>query len=79
MNGKRVGADFYNPGWTEYRNRIMYNTYDVTSLINQGKNAIGATLGSGWWSNVMAYQIAWQDQYGEDSGESSELRAGAYC
>ncbi|MCH4155944.1 MAG: glycoside hydrolase family 78 protein [Muribaculaceae bacterium] len=73
MNGKRVGADFYNPGWTDYRNRIMYNTYDVTSLINQGKNAIGATLGSGWWSNVMAYQIAWQDQYGERESLMAKL------
>lgn len=30
VNGQKVGKDYLNPGWTDYRYRIMYNTYDIT-------------------------------------------------
>ena len=36
------------PGWTSYDNRLLYQTYDVTSLIREGDNALGAILGDGW-------------------------------
>ncbi|HJT74040.1 MAG TPA: alpha-L-rhamnosidase N-terminal domain-containing protein, partial [Chitinophaga sp.] len=39
MNGKKVGDNFLAPGWTYYDKRVLYNTYDVTSLLNQGNNA----------------------------------------
>ena len=64
INGKRVGEDFFNPGWTDYRFRFMYNTYDITSLLQSGKNGIGVQLGTGWWSDHMGYMSSWQDQYG---------------
>ena len=37
------------PGWTDYRKRIHYRAYDVTSLLSTGPNAIGAILGDGWF------------------------------
>jgi alpha-L-rhamnosidase len=65
INGKAVGESFYNPGWTDYRYRIMYNTFDVTSLLRQGANGIGAMIGAGWYSDVLGWVGAdWQDQYG---------------
>lgn len=64
INGKKVGVDYYNPGWTDYRFRIMYNTFDVTSMLRKGTNAIGATLGTGWWSEHGGFSTNWQDQYG---------------
>lgn len=64
INGKKVGADFMNPGWSDYRYRMFYNTFDVTHLLQQGENAIGAYLGNGWWSGFNGYQTDWQDQYG---------------
>lgn len=54
INGRRVGVDYFTPGWTDYRIRIYYNTYDVTDLIRSGKNAIGATVAGGWYN--------WPDQ-----------------
>jgi alpha-L-rhamnosidase len=48
INGQRVGEDVFAPGWTDYRQRVQYLTYDVTNLVRQGDNVIGAALGDGW-------------------------------
>ena len=48
LNGQRVGDDVFRPGWTEYSKRLQFQTYDVTSLLQQGENAWGAVLGDGW-------------------------------
>ena len=39
-----------NPGWTNYRRSILYNTYEVTSLLHQGANAIGVLVGNGMYN-----------------------------
>jgi len=49
LNGRRVGDQLFTPGWTSYDKRIQYQTYDVTDLVKNGANAIGAVLGSGWY------------------------------
>ncbi|MFA7160927.1 MAG: family 78 glycoside hydrolase catalytic domain, partial [Kiritimatiellia bacterium] len=49
INAKRVGNDYFTPGWTDPRVRIYYNTYDVTGLIRKGANAIGGALSGGWY------------------------------
>ena len=47
LNGQRLGEDVLTPGPTDYRKRILYNTYDVTEQLNQGENALGVILGCG--------------------------------
>jgi len=64
INNQRVSNDYFNPGWTDYRYRIMYNSYDVTSLLSSGENALGAVLGSGWWSDLNIFTSAYVDPYG---------------
>ena len=64
LNGKNISGDFFNPGWTDYNVRLMYNTYDVTALLHQGRNVIGAILGEGWWKGVRYYNPKWYDCYG---------------
>jgi alpha-L-rhamnosidase len=59
LNGKRVGDDYYNPGLTQYNITHMYQTYDVTSLMAAGENALGAMLGEGWWSGLLSYGSIW--------------------
>jgi alpha-L-rhamnosidase len=49
LNGHRVGDELFTPGWTAYRKRLQYQTYDVTSLVKAGRNAIGALIGNGWF------------------------------
>lgn len=64
INGQKVSEDYLNPGWTDFRKRIMYNTYDITSLLKEGNNGIGAVLGNGWFCDHMGFNPGWQDQYG---------------
>ena len=59
INGQRVGKDYFTPGWTDYKKRVYYNTYDVTSLVKQGKNAIGAMIAQGWYAGY----FAWGEQH----------------
>jgi alpha-L-rhamnosidase len=55
VNGRRVGNDVLAPGWTDYRKRIVYQVYDVTSQVKQGSNAIGAILGGGWYADALTW------------------------
>lgn len=50
LNGGSVGDQFLAPGWTDYKQRIQYQTYDVTDQVNNGANAFGAEVGDGWWA-----------------------------
>ena len=58
LNGTRIGADIFTPGWTDYPTRIQYQTYDVTSLLKTGSNAAGAILGNMWWSGGLGWKGA---------------------
>jgi len=44
LNGARIAEDYFNPGWTDYTKRVYYRTYDVTTMLRQGRNALGAIL-----------------------------------
>ena len=55
LNGKRVSNDFFNPGLTQYNKNHTYQTFDITSSISTGKNALGAWLSEGWWSGNITY------------------------
>ncbi|HTE20539.1 MAG TPA: family 78 glycoside hydrolase catalytic domain, partial [Armatimonadota bacterium] len=50
INGARVGDQVLDPGWTTYSRRVLYSTYDVTSLLRRGRNALGMMLGNGWYN-----------------------------
>ena len=49
INGKKVGNAILTPGSTDPRKRVQYDTYDVSSLINEGKNEILLLLADGWY------------------------------
>ena len=50
LNGRKVGDHVLDPGWTAYGKRVLYSTYDVTQLLREGNNAVGAILGNGWYN-----------------------------
>ena len=60
INGEVVGDQVFTPGWTVYDKRLQYQVYDVTDQLKEGKNAIGAQLGDGWFRG----HLAWQDNWG---------------
>jgi alpha-L-rhamnosidase len=53
INGRRIGDDYFTPGWSDYNKRVYYNTYDVTGLVKQGDNAIAAILADGWYAGYL--------------------------
>ncbi|MGI5219088.1 family 78 glycoside hydrolase catalytic domain [Nocardia sp. CA-290969] len=55
LNGARVGDEVLAPGWTAYRHRVQVCTYDVTDLIEPGKNVVGAVVGEGWAVGRVGY------------------------
>jgi alpha-L-rhamnosidase len=55
LNGRRVGDSYFTPGWTSYQHRLQYQTYDVTEMLNEGENAIGALLGKGWYAGYLGW------------------------
>ncbi|PYU88203.1 MAG: alpha-L-rhamnosidase [Acidobacteria bacterium] len=64
INGRRVGEQLFTPGWTAYDSRLQYQTYDVTDLLRQGANAIGVTLGDGWYRGFLGF-VGQRNVYGE--------------
>lgn len=69
LNGRRVSDDIFVPEWTDYNKRIHYRTYDVTDMIQAGRNVIGAVLGDGWYSGY----AGWQETRGRYGLENSLL------
>lgn len=65
INGKPVTDDLLRPGWTDYRKRVIYQVYDVTTLLKQGDNAIGTMLGDGWYCGKMAWRKNREMFYGK--------------
>lgn len=55
LNGQPVSDAVFSPGWTDYRNRVQYQVYDVTGLLQSGDNVIGAILGDGWYCGHVAW------------------------
>ncbi|WP_181805392.1 family 78 glycoside hydrolase catalytic domain [Streptomyces shenzhenensis] len=49
LNGTVVGDHVLAPGWTSYRHRHRYQSFDVTSLVREGRNAWSAHLADGWY------------------------------
>jgi len=55
LNGHPVGNDVLTPNFTDYRKRVEYQTYDVTSLLVNGQNVIAAILGDGWYGSPLTW------------------------
>ncbi len=71
LNGKKVGNDLFTPGWTSYKNRIQYQTYDVTKMLT-AKNAIGAIVGDGWYRGNIGFK-GQRSYYGDKSALLAQL------
>lgn len=71
LNGNKVGSDLFAPGWTDYRQRVQYQCYDVTDMVMGGANIIGAEITPGWFAG----KIAWfsNNRYGKQVAFAAEL------
>lgn len=72
LNGQPVGDQELAPGWTDYRTRIQYQTYDVTDQLDGGDNAVGAEVADGWYAGRVA--MFGDSIYGSDTSLIAQLR-----
>jgi len=72
LNGKRVGDQYFTPGWTAYDFRYQYQTYDITSDLKPGVNCLGALLGDGWFRGNMTWDNR-RNSYGARLGLLAQL------
>lgn len=49
LNGKPVDDRKLAPEFTDPSKHVLYQAYDVTSLLAAGENILGFTLGNGWY------------------------------
>lgn len=54
VNGVRLEGELL-PGFTDYRVRVPYETYDVTALLRTGRNVVAAVVADGWWSGYLGF------------------------
>lgn len=64
INGSRVGDALLTPGWTAYKKRLQYQTYDVTDMLKKGANVVGASVGCGWSKGELAGWLGRRNIYG---------------
>lgn len=64
LNGVRIGDAELTPGFTQYDVRLQVQTYDVTALVGEGNNALGAVLSDGWFRGQIGITRA-HDQWGK--------------
>ncbi|MCF3648425.1 glycoside hydrolase family 78 protein [Synoicihabitans lomoniglobus] len=72
LNGQRIGEDLLTPGWTSYAHRLPYQVHDVTALLVEGDNTLGALVGDGWWRGQMGWGGK-RNNYGEKLALISQL------
>ncbi len=65
LNGHRVDSAYFNPGLTQYPKTHLYQTFDVTALVQPGPNALGAQLAEGWWSGGATYMGGFWNFFGD--------------
>lgn len=63
LNGQKVGEELFTPGWTSYKKRLQYQTYDVTNLLKTD-NVIGAITGDGWYRGNIGWDSK-RNYYGD--------------
>ncbi|WP_216852781.1 glycoside hydrolase family 78 protein [Phytoactinopolyspora halotolerans] len=73
INRTAVSDDVLTPGWTSYHHRLRYHTYDVTDLLREGPNAIGACVGEGWYRGRLAWGEGKRNVYGDRAGLIAQL------
>lgn len=73
INGSVVGDHILAPGWTSYPTRLVYQTFDVTGLLQPGRNALGAILGDGWYRGRLGFGGGRRAIYGEQLALLAQL------
>ncbi len=59
INGKRADRRVLAPANSPYHRRMLYDSYDVTPLLQKGENVLGVWLGNGYHYNYSRWGWKW--------------------
>ncbi|MGH4052700.1 MAG: alpha-L-rhamnosidase N-terminal domain-containing protein [Clostridium sp.] len=65
INGERACDEYFAPGSNAYDFWLQYQTYDITSMLKSGNNAIGIILGNGWYKGRLGFRGGNIEIYGD--------------
>ncbi|MDO4623120.1 MAG: family 78 glycoside hydrolase catalytic domain [Eubacteriales bacterium] len=73
VNGEKVSDVFFAPGWTSYHNRLQYQTYDVTEILQEAQsNEICILSANGWYKGELGFD-ARPNRYGNKTAVRAVL------
>ncbi len=64
LNGRKVGKDYFAPGYTTYKRNLQYQVYDISKQIKED-NRLTVVVGGGWAVGAFNYKRvnrAWADR-----------------
>ncbi|QIG39309.1 family 78 glycoside hydrolase catalytic domain [Microbacterium sp. 4R-513] len=74
LNGEAASDDVLSPGWTSYRDRLVHETVDVTGLVREGENVLGATIAGAWYTEKFGFFTFTNRLYGTQPSFLAQLR-----
>jgi len=72
IDGRPISDTCFNPGWTVYNERLLYQTYDITDNLTEGTNNLSVCLGAGWYKGELGWQKE-RNLYGDKMALSAQL------
>jgi alpha-L-rhamnosidase len=73
INGERMGEDWFNPGSSQFREVMGYHAYDVTEMLENGENVIGAQLSAGFYTGYMTFSMSNFNFFGDNEALLAKL------
>ncbi|WP_433921048.1 glycoside hydrolase family 78 protein [Paenibacillus taichungensis] len=71
INGTRVGENYFAPGWTNYNERLQYQTYRLDGML-ETQNKIEITVGNGWYKGIFGFTCT-PNHYGDRVAALAEI------
>lgn len=73
INGTPVDDQILKPGWTPYASRLIHESTDVTALLHPGRNALGASVAGGWFTEIYGFREGAAPVYGEQPAFAAQV------
>jgi len=72
INGRAVTDTCFNPGWSAYQKRVLYQTFDPTPYLSNGKNTLEATVAPGWYKGDLGF-VQSRNLYGDKMAFAAQI------
>lgn len=72
LNKTKVGDHAMAPGWTSYKHRLKYQTFDVTNHLDS-ENSLGIEVAEGWYAGRLGFNGGRRYIYGDELAALAQL------